>query len=59
MFFGEITPTITYMELINIEGLTETMIRKWRPEAKNIQQILKQSREHITAIKENNNERKE
>jgi len=47
----EITPTTPYIQLLSIEGLTEDIIRQWRPDAKNIEQILKQNQSHLDWIK--------
>jgi len=47
----EITPTTPYIQLLSVDGLNEEMIRRWRPDAKNIEQILKQNREHLNWIK--------
>jgi len=34
--------------------LTEDIIRQWRPDAKNIEQILKQNQSHLDWIKRGN-----
>jgi len=53
-FFNEITPTTRYTELLGIEGLTADMIKLWRPDAKNIEGILKQNKDHIRAMSASN-----
>jgi len=49
---NEITPTTKYTELLSTDGLTEDMVKLWRPHCRNIKGILEQNKKHMKAIVE-------